>query len=256
MRVVFIGTGNVATILGRAIHGAGHSIAGIYGRDTVKTGALTNLLQARENGPIDSITAEADMYILAVADSAIESVASHLPIHQKLLVHTAGSVSINVLQKAGRNYGVLYPLQSLRKERVDIPVIPFLVDGNTPDTLTIIKDLAASLSDKVVVASDAERMKLHLAAVIVGNFTNQLYTLTADFCEKNKLPFSVLFPLIEEVATRLKESPPQSFQTGPAIRRDQATIEKHVSLLEEYPEIKNLYAIFTESIQAYHKNKR
>ena len=54
----------------------------------------------------------------------------HFNIHDKLVLHTAGSVSKDVLKNISYNYGVLYPLQSLRKESHEIPEIPFLVDGN------------------------------------------------------------------------------------------------------------------------------
>jgi predicted short-subunit dehydrogenase-like oxidoreductase (DUF2520 family) len=67
----------------------------------------------------------ANLYVIAVSDEAVAEVASQLIVHNKLVVHTAGSVSKDVLKQASRNYGVLYPLQSLRKEMKDLPLTPY-----------------------------------------------------------------------------------------------------------------------------------
>jgi len=110
--------------------------------------------------------------------------------------------------------------------------------------------LAQSISkEKVILAGDKERMKLHVAAVIVSNFTNHLYKLAEDYCKKEGLDFKQLIPLIEETAQRLKAISPSDTQTGPAVRRDDPTIQQHLSILERYPHLKKIYEMMTESIQ-------
>jgi predicted short-subunit dehydrogenase-like oxidoreductase (DUF2520 family) len=92
-------------------------------------------------------------------------------------------------------------------------------------------------------------LKLHVAAVMVNNFTNHLYKLAEDYCKNEGLDFRQLIPLIEETAERLKTISPADAQTGPAIRHDAPTIEKHLIILEKYPHLKEIYKIMTESIQ-------
>ena len=99
-----------------------------------------------------------DLYIIAVRDGAVAEVSAQLNLHGKIIVHTCGSVSMNVLANASKNYGVLYPLQSLRKELNYSPVIPFLVDGNNDITKQTIFNLASSVSDSVMVADDETRL--------------------------------------------------------------------------------------------------
>ena len=165
------------------------------------------------------------------------------------MVHTAASISRDVLQKVSRNYGVLYPLQTLRKEQANLPEIPFLVDGNSADDLALVQDFAASLSDKVLVAGDEQRLRMHVAAVFAGNFANHLYVLAEDFCQKEQLDFSLFLPLISETANRLRDLSPRRSQTGPAIRNDRVTLEKHLTVLNGYPELKQMYELMTASIQ-------
>lgn len=255
MKVVIIGTGNTATALGRLIKQSGYSVLQVCGRTTEATRTLAESLDAAYATSMKAIDPNGDLYLMAVSDDAIATIAGQFSFHTKLLVHTAGSVSIDILKEASRNYGVLYPLQSLRKEAGSLPVIPFLVDGNTGDDLTLLYDFAQTLSPLVQKAGDAVRKKYHLAAVLVNNFSNHLYSLAKDFCAGTQTDFNLLLPLIQQLPPRLNDYSPQELQTGPAIRNDQVTIDTHLTLLKDYPEIKNLYALFTKGIQEYYRRK-
>lgn len=254
MRTVIIGTGNVATVLSRLIRQAGHDIVQVVGRNETAARNLAVIAASKAVTDLQHLNREADLYIIAVSDDAIAPVAALLQTGRKPIVHTAGSVSKEVLKVCSTNYGVLYPLQSLRREMDLLPEIPFLVDANTPDTLSFISEFAQSLSPQVAVADDAQRLRLHLAAVFVSNFTNHLYALTEDFCEQEKLPFQLLVPLITAVAERLRQFSPAAVQTGPALRHDTSTIQKHLELLEAHPQLKQFYELFTASIQQLHRS--
>lgn len=229
MKTGLLGTGNVATVLYKKIQEAGHPVC-MYGRDS-----------------FHEIDRTADLYIIAISDNALYDLP--LRLDDKLVVHTAGSVSKEVLQHVSSNYGVLYPLQSLRKESIPSTGIPLLVDANTEaNTETLIR-FAQSLSSQVMVADDTQRMKLHVAAVVASNFTNHLYTLAETYCKKENLDFRLLYPLILETAQRIQLFSPAQMQTGPAARNDEVTIAKHLSLLQSYPALQQLYRQLTESIQ-------
>jgi predicted short-subunit dehydrogenase-like oxidoreductase (DUF2520 family) len=200
----------------------------------------------------NEINGGADIYVIAVADSAIHEVANGLYLDKKLVVHTAGSIEKNVLLSCSKNYGVLYPLQSLRKEMDHLPEIPFLIDGNTADNCTLIADLARTISPHVQFADDKQRLMTHVAAVMVGNFTNHLYVLAEEFCKKEHTSFQMLLPLIGEVVNRLHTYSPEQLQTGPAIRNDTLTIEKHISLLKSHPLQQSVYRFLTDSIRHWY----
>jgi predicted short-subunit dehydrogenase-like oxidoreductase (DUF2520 family) len=185
---------------------------------------------------------------LAISDIGIEHLFSNLIKNDKLVLHTAGSISKDILSKYSKNYGVLYPLQTLRKEVSKIPPIPFLIDGSSNEVLQIIEKFANSISKNVSVADDEDRLKIHTAAVIVSNFTNYLYAIAEDFCVQEKIDFNILKPLILETAHRIETASPNAVQTGPAIRKDIKTLDKHLKLLSKYPKIKTTYLRLTDSI--------
>ncbi|HUR11745.1 MAG TPA: Rossmann-like and DUF2520 domain-containing protein [Flavitalea sp.] len=255
MRIVMIGSGNAASVLGRKIVAAGHTVTQVYSRNEQNAMQCAQACGASHTSDITSLDPVADLYVIAITDSALPSVKSWLALERKLVVHTAGTVSKEVLNGVSLNYGVLYPLQSMRKEMKHLPDIPFLVDGNTADDLTLIYDFAKSLSEKVEVANDQVRRQLHLAAVIVNNFSNHLFSLAEEFCKKENVNFELLLPLIEETALRLRFFPAKTMQTGPAMRNDLPTIDRHLEVLKIHPELRSFYEFFSASIMKGNSKK-
>jgi len=249
MNIVLIGTGNTATVLGRKFKEAGHTIVQIYGRDASAASELAYILDSESTNYWSVVNKEADIYILAVADIAIEELVREVNLPQKTVVHTAASVPKKILEKASAHYGVFYPLQSLKKEQAVLPEIPVIIDASDEATLTLLEKLGDSISTRVVEVNDDQRVKLHLAAVFCNNFVNHLYWLIQEYCKKESLDFDLLLPLIRETSLRLEEMDPSLAQTGPALRNDTVTIEKHTGLLTQHPRLKNLYLLFTQSIQ-------
>ena len=250
MDIVIMGSGNVAAVLGRKFKAAGHTIAQIYSRNAAAASELAYEWDSESTNYKTTITKQADVYLIAVSDDAIDDVTDQLFLPGKVVAHTAASVPKEVLKNVTNHYGVFYPLQSMRKDMITLPDVPIFFDGSDAKTKAILEQLAHSISaEKVVEASDDDRLKLHVSAVVVSNFVNHLYSLAEEYCHKEVLDFKQLLPLIEETAVRLKNTSPKLAQTGPAIRHDSETIHKHLELLKTHPQLKNIYVLLTESIQ-------
>jgi len=134
MKISLIGAGNVATVLGRLLLQKGFTILEVTSKNILHAKALAGELNANANNDLNKIDSTADLYIMAVKDDALPTVAKHLFLGKKIIVHTCGSMPAQVLQEASENYGVLYPLQSMRKEIKQLPAIPFLTDANNTET--------------------------------------------------------------------------------------------------------------------------
>ena len=249
MEIVIIGTGNTAYILGRKLIAAGHEVVQVYGRNAKAASDLAYELNTESTNYWSVVNRSAHLYLLAVSDIALEEIVKELQLPSGTVVHTAASVSKDVLQGSAPHYGVFYPLQSLKKDLRHLPDTPIIIDASDGVTLELLTALGSSISETVVPAAETDRMKLHLAAVFCNNFVNHLYTLAEDFCRREGIEFRLLIPLIKETAQRLEELPPAEAQTGPAIRNDLATIKRHEELLLPYPELAKIYDLLTESIQ-------
>ncbi len=248
MKISIIGSGNVATVFAKLISKSHHEINHIFSRTLDNAAALANIYGAGfsdYNGKPDT---ETDLYIIATSDQSFEKLLPNFRVNNKLIVHTAGSISKDVLNGVSNNYGVLYPLQTLHKSNTNLPEIPLLIDANTQENIEILKNFASGISNNVSEVADQERFILHAAAVIVSNFTNYLYSIAEEFCVKENADFNLLKPLIMETANRVVSNSPKEVQTGPAIRKDIQTLDKHLRLLNKYPKLRTTYMRLTDGI--------
>lgn len=198
---------------------------------------------------------DADVYIIGIPDDSIAAFSETLPFKNKLVVHTSGGVSMELLSTKNRR-GVFYPLQTFSKQReVNFSTIPICIEAEGENDLNVLKDLGEAISENVVKISSEKRARLHLAAVFVNNFTNYLYEIGSEILKEDDLPFDLLKPLILETASKIETLSPRGAQTGPARRNDIKTIEKHLHLLEN-SENKKFYELFTEALKnLYNTNK-
>src|SRR5688572_19399320 len=112
MEIVIIGTGNTASIIGRKLKTAGHDIIQIFGRNATDASDLAYELDTESTNYWSIVNRNADLYLIAVSDIAIEEVAKELHFSDKIVVHTAASVSKDILSSTSPHHGILYPLQS------------------------------------------------------------------------------------------------------------------------------------------------
>jgi predicted short-subunit dehydrogenase-like oxidoreductase (DUF2520 family) len=189
---------------------------------------------------------QSDLYLLAVSDQAIGSIAKAIPI-KAFVAHCAGGVSLNVLKQ--KRAGAFYPLQSFSDGRViDFSTVTFGLEAKQVKELTLLQQLVNYFGAQYVTMDSKQRDQLHLAAVLVNNFTNHLFTEAAALCEQNDLSFNLLKPLIQETVNKLETLSPKAAQTGPAVRYDQETITKHLKSIHK-PKLKEIYQVLTSAIQ-------
>jgi predicted short-subunit dehydrogenase-like oxidoreductase (DUF2520 family) len=254
--VIIIGAGNMAWHLGYNFLANGVNVAAICSRTESRGKALAESLGAVYSTAYIDIGRKADLVILAVSDDEIENVASSLGfLSSEILIHTAGAVSIDVLSSRAVFYGVIYPLQTLTAGRkLDFRNIPLMIEASNQNVYEKLVKFSARLSDRVYEMSSEDRMILHLSAVISSNFSNHLLSLSEKILQDHGISFSLLKPLLEETVSKAFEAGPALSQTGPAVRGNRKVIEKHLLLLEKYPEIAPLYKILSESIKSKYKN--
>ncbi len=249
MRITIIGSGNVGTHLAAAFKNAGHNILQVYSRDLQNASLLAYHVRAQAIDTLDQINSETDLFVIAVKDDAIETVASDLTKHQKLMVHTSGATDLQALLNYTANAGVFYPLQTFSKTKeVDFDTVPLCIEGADEHITSLLEQLAKTITQNVYLINSAERKTLHLAAVFACNFPNYLYYLAQQLLADQQLPFDLLRPLILETAQKVQQHLPAGVQTGPAIRKDEKTMSAHLQQLSEKPELQALYRLLSQGI--------
>lgn len=255
MKVVFIGSGNLATHLSLAMKGAGVEVVQVYSQTESHASLLANKLSCSYTTKPESIVVDADIYIFSVKDSALLDLIHKIPQNKGLWLHTAGSVPMGVFDGYNDRYGVLYPLQTFSKNRnIDFSIVPVFIESNSAGDEAYLSSFASKLTRQVIPLSSEKRKHLHLAAVWACNFTNHMYLMASKILQEQSLSEAFLLPLIDETAAKVHQLSAREAQTGPAIRYDENIIEKHIELLSE-PNMKELYRLISRNIYKESSNE-
>ena len=243
--IVLVGSGNVATHLGLSLVNKGYKIKQVWSRKRENANILAERLNANAINSLNKIK-NADLYILAIKDDALKSILNKINVDN--IIHTSGSIDINVFEGKFRNYGVFYPLQTFNKQvNLDFSKTPICIEANNKYFNKELLDIGKDLSEKVVEINSQERKKIHLAAVFACNFTNHMFAIADAILNNSKNNFQLLLPLINQTVEKIKKQKPSEIQTGPAARKDLKIIQQHIDSLSEN-RIKEIYKIISYSI--------
>ena len=250
VRVVIIGSGNVATSLAHGL-AARCEVAQVYSRTLAHALALADAVGCPATSDFDDLVHDADVYIVAVKDDAIAEVLAAVPDNGALWVHTSGSKPISLFEGFRTRYGVLWPMQSFSREVVTpLDEVHFFAEASDDDTLKDLMSLGRLLSRHVVAADSDQRRWLHVASVFSCNFANHLWTLADELLTAQGLPFDALKPLIRTTVDKLDRLSPAESQTGPAVRHDDQVIASHLAMLDG--DKRDIYRSLTQSIMNHH----
>ena len=227
MVTTLIGTGNVGTNLATALRKAGHEVVWLRGRD------------------FDVKDVKGEVVIISVKDDALATVAKRLKNIDSLVVHTAGSIPMDVLPCPRR--GVMYPMQTFSKSRqVDFADVPLFLETEKEEDMKVLESLSQTISKHIYHTDSEGRRTLHLAAVFASNFTNHCYALSAEILKAKGIGFEVMLPLIDETARKVHQLPPREAQTGPAVRGDMSVVNRQSNMLSGTT--KEVYELMSKSI--------
>ena len=252
--ISFIGSGNVATHLADALQKSGCRIVEVFSPNKDNSNRFAEQFSCIAVQELQQLNTAIDLYIIAVPDAKVEEVAKSLPPFEGIVAHTSGITPMNVL-KSVKDFGVFYPLQTFTANRaMDISDAPFCIEASNKAVGEKLLDLAGMISRWVQFIDSEQRRQLHLAAVMVSNFTNHLYGMADEFLKSSALDFKMLLPLIRETAAKVQDISPKNAQTGPARRNDEQSLKAHLQMLENSPEYSAVYRLFSEQIKKkYHE---
>ncbi len=230
MKVEVIGTGNVGTQFSR-----------IFGVSPISPRTL------------EGLQTDADLYIIAVSDAAVKEVADKLPATNGIVVHTTGSVPMEALSEVNcKGYGVVYPFQTISSTRpLPAEKIPLLLEASDNETLEFLEKVVADAGfTNTDIADSDKRRQVHLTGTFACNFTNAMIAISQNILDDCGIDRKIINPLVEETIEKLKTVPAKEAQTGPAVRKDVPTLQKHLDLLSSLKMNKEaeIYSVISDYI--------
>ena len=130
--IVFIGAGNLATNLAKALYHKGFRIVQVYSRTMESARTLAEKVEAEYTTDLQEISKDAKLYIVSLKDAALVDLLPQITEGKQssLLVHTAGSIPVSIWEGYAERYGVFYPMQTFSKQReVNFQEVPFFVEA-------------------------------------------------------------------------------------------------------------------------------
>ena len=102
--IVFIGAGNLATNLAKALYRKGFRIVQVYSRTMESARTLAEKVEAEYTTDLQAVSKDAKLYIVSVKDDALVDLLPQITEGKQasLLVHTAGSIPMSALGRACR----------------------------------------------------------------------------------------------------------------------------------------------------------
>ena len=245
MKIVIIGSGNVAYHLAKAFTQNNIEVSQIFGRNEVELNKISEEL----NIPYSTKElADADLYLISVSDSAVEQVSDLIKTEKALVAHTSGSLPIETLNGDYRKAS-FYPLQTFSKTKnLDYSKIPFFIEAENQIDEKSLFELASLISDNVETSDYEKRKYIHLTAVFACNFVNHLFARAKEIADSQDLDFNYFIPLIDETVEKIHHLEPKTAQTGPAVRGDKRVLKLHEDLITDEEHLK-IYKLMNESIQ-------
>ena len=233
-KLVFIGAGKVATALSASLKGKAHIIQ-VYSKTLANAKKLGQKTAGSYTNNLKKIVPDADIYIIAVKDDAIEEVSKTLKLPGKIIIHTSGSTELKTLKNISKNIGVLWPMHSFTGKAGLLPKTPFFIEASNKKTEKELTVLVKQLKGIPYYIDSKKRAIVHMTAVFVNNFPNHLFTIAEAFCKKAGVPFKLFLPLADETINNIKKRSPALSQTGPASRNDKKIIYKHLLYIKIKP---------------------
>ena len=245
MKIVIIGSGNVAYHLAKAFTQNNIEVSQIFGRNAIE------LKKISEEFNISFSTEkleEADFYLISVSDSSVEQVSDLIKNENALVAHTSGSLPLEIL-KGNYRKASFYPLQTFSKTKnLDYSKIPFFIEAENQIDEKSLFELASLISDNVETSDYEKRKYIHLTAVFACNFVNHLFARAKEISDSQDLDFNYFVPLIDETVEKIHHLEPKLAQTGPAVRGDERVLKLHEDLITDEEHLK-IYQLMNESIQ-------
>jgi predicted short-subunit dehydrogenase-like oxidoreductase (DUF2520 family) len=248
--ITVIGTGNVALQFSKLFLKNKFKIDGIYGRSNFSDSQIDNELYTDK---VSNISKKSDLYLVAVSDDAYIELLKNTPLKNKFIVHTSGSLVSEMLNSFSKRWGCLYPIQTIKKNQlIEWDNIPFFIEASNDNDLELLTNFCNANNLNYSVKNSNHRNQTHIAAVATNNFIYYLLSTIKEYCDKNKINFENLKPLMDQSLKNVLNFPAHQLQTGPAIRKDLKLIEKHIESLKSENDLKEIYQLFSEKIIKKH----
>ncbi len=242
-RIGFIGAGKLGSSLAIAMQQAEYPVVSL----STRRPDHRDWLQQRIPGASihtnpQKVVDESEIVFVTASDAAISSVARSINWRPgQAAIHCSGAVPVEVLElaeTAGARIGGFHPLQTFpRADSCEqLSGVTFGIEAASEELRLWLNELAARLGGSSYQLTAEQRPAYHASAVMACGLLAGLTGLaaevwaSADSTINRSQAVAALAPLVKTTANSVGENGLPNALTGPYVRGDIETIQKHVSV--------------------------
>jgi len=251
-----IGLGMVGTAIGYLLKKAGYEIVAIADKSAAALQRAQSYIGGKAYRKPQEILREADCILITTPDDIILSVCKDIAlsplIKGKYIFHMSGAGGLDLLEpakKAGAVVASIHPLQSFSSIDNAIQNIPSSYFGITADAKakTRAETIVLALRGKPIYISSKQKSLYHAAACVASNYLVSLLNVVESIYQSigisEKDAKKAYLPLIYGSLKNIEFSGSIQALTGPIVRGDSGTIQKHVDAINaNLPQYSYLYS--------------
>ena len=253
-RIAFIGAGRAGSALAVGLHGAGVEITAVHSRTPEHAQELAARTGATVASTAVAAAMAAEIIFITVPDAEITRVAATLAatgmaLPGRILVHCSATSGPEVLAAARLTtaaVAAVHPLQALAGAG-SAPLLHgtfFAIDA--PEQIRPrLEALVTALGGVPFALPAGARGLYHAAAVLTGNAPLALLARATSLLEDAGVPAATahdaLLALLSGAVSNVQRSGAQAALTGPVVRGDAVTVQRHLDVLATDPGTRELY---------------
>lgn len=272
MNVSIIGSGRVGTSLGYALSKRGYRIKALScktsssvkeSRKTIGEGkALTDNTQTAREG---------DVIFMCLPDEEIvrvtkELAASDIEWLNKFVFHCSGLLTSEILKPLkdmGAFTGSFHPIQAFSQKRTSLKQFENIYFGleGCGEALVLSQKIARQLGGHPLILQAKDKALYHAACSIASNFLivllDMAFSLLGHIGLQEKQAFQTILPLVKGNLHNVKKFNIERSLTGPVIRGDRESVQKHLEALRDFPSYYETYVTLAkQALEMVKKQKR
>ena len=265
MRIGFVGAGKVGCSLGKYFAIKGASVSGYYSRTLASAKAAAEFVGTNYYESLETVVDESDCLFFTVNDAAIEDVwnkVKEMNISGKIICHCSGAKSASVFEGIdereafGFSLHPISPFSSKYESYKNVEDAYFTLEGENI-ALSKMKEFLGEMGLSYSLLSGDNKVKYHGACVFASNLAIGLFDdatkLLCDVGFTKEDAKRALKPLILQNITAFLEKDAKDALTGPVERGDVATVEAHLSVLDNNQ--KEVYRSLSKELLGIAKEK-
>ncbi len=271
MKIGFIGAGKVGTAMGIFFKQNSLTLSGYLSRSETSSQGAADATDATIFIDLPSLVTASEVIFITTGDDQISAVINQLVqtaclTEHHTLVHTSGALSTDLfdpLLTSGCGLCSLHPIMSFSDPFTaaqNLKQTVFTLEGNEKG-LAEVQRILQITGNPYSVINKSDKVLYHAAACILSNYLVTLIDSGFELLKTTGIGADEItrafMPLISATLGNIERSGTVNALTGPLVRGDENTIDKHIEALKsQAPEFLTLYQTMGLATIEMIKNKR